>query len=131
MEEDVTAVCECCSCHVYLSRNNVCPAICTVYFMTVVHTVDIDYTKSVVDNMELITSYVWSVVDTVNSDHTLSVVDTVNSDHTLSVADTVNSDHTLSVADTVDIDYIASVDGMADIDYIRTGRCQCHALQGL
>jgi len=69
VEEDVTAVCECCSCHVYLSRNNVCPAICTVYFMTVVHTVDIDY--------------------------------------------------------------IASVDGMADIDYIRTGRCQCHALQGL
>ena len=75
--------------------------------MTIVLTVDIDYTKSVVDNMELITSYVWSVVDT------------------------VNSDHTLSVADTVDIDYIASVDGMADIDYIRICRCQCHALQGL
>ena len=75
--------------------------------MTIVLTVDIDYTKSVVDNMELITSKVWSVVDT------------------------VNSDHTLSVADTVDIDYIASVDGMADIDYTRICRCQCHALQGL
>ena len=85
-------MCECCSCHVYRFHNNVCPAICTVYFMTIVHTVDIGYTKSVVDNMELITSYVWSVVDT------------------------VNTDHTLSAADTVDIDYIASVDGMADID---------------